>query len=83
MVGVWTVFDVVGGGLGMVVAVLYKIVRDPSLLTVIGGDLHVRSESTTRSGVVFRQSSHCAVVMIQYGGRRRSRHCRVRSRHCW
>jgi hypothetical protein len=43
-VGVWTVLDVVGGGLGMVVAVLYDIVHDLTLLTVIGGDLHVRSE---------------------------------------
>jgi len=48
---VWTNSDVIGG-LGMDVAALYKIVRALTYLTVIGGDLHVRSESATRSGVV-------------------------------
>lgn len=47
VVVVWTVLDVVGDGPGMFVAALYDVVRDLTLLVVIGGVFHVRFESAT------------------------------------
>ena len=48
VVVVWAVLDVDEDGLGMVVAVLHDIVRDLTLLMVIGGILHVRCDRATR-----------------------------------
>ena len=44
----WAVLDVDEDGLGMVVDVLHDVVRDLTLLMVIGGVLHVRFERATR-----------------------------------
>ena len=48
VVVVWAVLDVDEDELGMVVVVLHDIVRDLTLLMVIGGILHVRFDRATR-----------------------------------
>jgi len=45
---VWAVLDADEDGIGMLVAVLHDVVRDLTLLTVIGDILHVRFEHATR-----------------------------------